>query len=170
MIKQRTSPFLFQEAARPKWRRGARQIEAAYGPAMNAKKLITEFEKGKSMNKHSPIKIEHISELFRLAQSADIPPSNLVGLDFDKLLVFFEDSALSEAEAKQIILSLAHLIQPFVDIGFGVHPVQIASHEFPEKFIDSAAINPDNNIHSEKSISKELEDAVKNSAAERLES
>lgn len=52
------------------------------------------------------------------------PPS--LTIDWDAYLPLFEDEDISEAEKRELIEALWSIVVSFVDLGFGVHPVQQA--------------------------------------------
>jgi hypothetical protein len=47
-------------------------------------------------------------------------------IDWDAYLPFFEDDDISEADKQELIEALWSIVVSFVDLGFGVHPVQQA--------------------------------------------
>ncbi len=47
-------------------------------------------------------------------------------IDWDAYLPFFEDEDISEADKRELIEALWSIVVSFVDLGFGVHPVQQA--------------------------------------------
>lgn len=52
------------------------------------------------------------------------PPS--LTIDWDAYLPFFEDEDISEDDKRQMIEALWSIMVSFVDLSFGVHPVQQA--------------------------------------------
>lgn len=52
------------------------------------------------------------------------PPS--LTIDWDAYLPFFEDEDISEADKHELIEALWSIVINFVDLGFGVHPIQQA--------------------------------------------
>ena len=63
----------------------------------------------------------------------DIPPEfNLetapprLTIDWDAYLPFFEDEDISDEHKRELIEALWSIMVSFVDLGFGVHPVQQA--------------------------------------------
>lgn len=52
------------------------------------------------------------------------PPT--LTIDWDAYLPFFEDEDISEEEKHELIEALWSIVVSFVDLGFGVHPVQQA--------------------------------------------
>tara|TARA_R110002110_G_scaffold415741_2_gene654673 strand:+ start:8163 stop:8459 length:297 start_codon:yes stop_codon:yes gene_type:complete len=63
----------------------------------------------------------------------DIPPNfnpetapPTLTIDWDAYLPFFEDEDISKEEKHELIEALWSIVVSFVDLGFGVHPVQQA--------------------------------------------
>lgn len=61
----------------------------------------------------------------------DIPPNfnpetapPTLTIDWDAYLPFFEDDDISEEDKHQLIEALWSIAVSFVDLGFGIHPVQ----------------------------------------------
>ncbi|WP_107496001.1 hypothetical protein [Thalassobius sp. I31.1] len=52
------------------------------------------------------------------------PPS--LTIDWEAYLPFFEDADISEAQKRELIETLWGVMTAFVDLGFGIHPVQQA--------------------------------------------
>ena len=52
------------------------------------------------------------------------PPT--LNIDWDAYLPFFEDEDISENDKQELIEALWSIVVSFVDLGFGVHPVQQA--------------------------------------------
>ncbi|MGH1351806.1 MAG: hypothetical protein ACRBBN_13520 [Methyloligellaceae bacterium] len=61
-----------------------------------------------------------------------------LAIDYEKYLACLEDMDASEEEKREFIEALWHILTHFVDIGFGVHPVQ---QVFPDIFPETG--NPD---------------------------
>ena len=59
-------------------------------------------------------------------QSQDRKPISAVEIDYEKYERYLEDSDLSEEEKRQLIEALWSILVGFVDLGFGIHPVQEA--------------------------------------------
>lgn len=55
---------------------------------------------------------------------ASPPPS--LSIDWDAYLPFFEDEDVSEEDKRQMIEALWSIMVGFVDLGFGIHPIQQA--------------------------------------------
>lgn len=63
----------------------------------------------------------------------DIPPNfnpetapPTLTIDWDAYLPFFEDDDISEEQKHELIEALWSIVVSFVDLGFGVHPIQQA--------------------------------------------
>ena len=63
----------------------------------------------------------------------DIPPEfnpetapPTLTIDWDAYLPFFEHEDISEAEKHELIEALWSIVVSFVDLGFGIHPIQQA--------------------------------------------
>tara|TARA_R110000850_G_scaffold82085_2_gene176313 strand:+ start:152 stop:523 length:372 start_codon:yes stop_codon:yes gene_type:complete len=54
-----------------------------------------------------------------------IDPPTLT-IEWDAYLPFFEDAEISEDEKRELIEALWSIVLSFVDLGFGIHPVQQA--------------------------------------------
>lgn len=52
------------------------------------------------------------------------PARPIVGVDVEKYKAFLDDPALSEAEKENFLQALWSIVVTFVDLGFGVHPLQ----------------------------------------------
>ncbi|MEM7544171.1 MAG: hypothetical protein AAF367_01420 [Pseudomonadota bacterium] len=68
----------------------------------------------------------------------DIPPEfnpetapPRLEIDWDVYLPFFEDEDISDEDKRQLIEALWSIVVSFVDLGFGVHPVQQACGQDP---------------------------------------
>ena len=53
-------------------------------------------------------------------------------LDVDRYQKYLDDADLSEAQKQDVLEALWSIIVSFVDLGFGVHPVQRACGQLPE--------------------------------------
>mgnify|MGYP000507132102 CR=1 FL=1 len=52
------------------------------------------------------------------------PAQPIVGVDVEKYKVFLDDPALTEAQKEEFLQALWSIIVAFVELGFGVHPLQ----------------------------------------------
>lgn len=59
-----------------------------------------------------------------IRESFNSPARPVVTLDVEKYKIFLDDPALSEAEKENFLQALWSIIVTFVDLGFGVHPLQ----------------------------------------------
>lgn len=62
------------------------------------------------------------------------PPS--LTIDWDAYLSLFEDEDISEDEKRELIEALWSIVVSFVDLGFGVHPVQLACGQGDDQLSD----------------------------------
>lgn len=53
----------------------------------------------------------------------------IVTVDYEFYAKFLEDSEMNEAQKRELIESLWNIIVQFVDLGFGVHPLQQACEQ-----------------------------------------
>jgi hypothetical protein len=74
----------------------------------------------------------------------DIPPNfnpetapTTLTIDWDAYLPFFEDEDISEADKQELIEALWSIVVSFVDLGFGVHPVQQACGKSDDPLSDA---------------------------------
>ncbi|WP_300071798.1 hypothetical protein [uncultured Ruegeria sp.] len=67
-----------------------------------------------------------------------------VEIDVERYQAYLDDPALSDAQREDIIQALWTIIVAFVELGFGVHPVQQACGQ-PEKELDPAD-KPDSDV------------------------
>ena len=76
------------------------------------------------MTKHA----EHITpDLGRaLGLALEGKPERKLEIDVEKNQAYLDDPDLSEAQKEEIIAALWQIITAFVDLGFGVHPLQEA--------------------------------------------
>jgi len=65
-----------------------------------------------------------LAEAINKASSAQV--ENLVEIDVERYQVYLDDSALSPGQKGEFIGALWTIISAFVELGFGVHPVQLA--------------------------------------------
>lgn len=121
------------------------------------------------MDEKLPTKTNHIRGAFEAVRDTGPAPRNVVEVDFEKYMQFLEDSDLSDDQKKEFLETIYDILLSFVDLGFGIHPMQHVLEEKDQKFIDCEAVKSDNKDNSKASISEELDKAVKITAAERLE-
>ncbi|MEP3348004.1 MAG: hypothetical protein ABJN34_03255 [Litoreibacter sp.] len=63
------------------------------------------------------------------------PPS--LAIDWDAYLPLLEDEDISDAEKEELIEALWYIVISFVDLGFGVHPVQQACGQGDDPLSDT---------------------------------
>lgn len=73
-------------------------------------------KEGAAMNEHDE------DQDFRFALNAAAKPS--LGIDTAKYQAYFDDPALTDDQKEEIVQALWGIIVAFVDLGFGVHPLQ----------------------------------------------
>lgn len=72
-------------------------------------------------------------------------------IDWDAYLPYFEDEDISEADKQELIEALWSIVVGFVDMGFGVHPVQqvcgkdVSLAAMPASDVVSSSNNPNKN-------------------------
>lgn len=59
-----------------------------------------------------------------LREAFNSPARPVVTVDVEKYKAFLDDPSLSEAEKEDFLQALWSIIVTFVDLGFGVHPLQ----------------------------------------------
>lgn len=68
----------------------------------------------------------NIPDLSKAFEDTFKKPPNSVEIDFDRYQAILDDPDLSQDQQKQVIMALWSIITAFVQLGFGVHPVQQA--------------------------------------------
>lgn len=68
----------------------------------------------------------NIPDLSKAFEDTCKKPPNSVEIDFDRYQAILDDPDLSQDQQKQVIVALWSIITAFVQLGFGVHPVQQA--------------------------------------------
>lgn len=68
------------------------------------------------------------------------PQNNPLTIDWDLYSEMLAESDLSESETKEFIETLWSIVVAFVDLGFGIHPVQQATPESSGQDADIALI------------------------------
>ena len=59
-----------------------------------------------------------------------------VGFDYDRYAHFLDDSDLSDSQKQELLEALWNILRNFVELGFGVHPVQQAMAEREKDKLD----------------------------------
>lgn len=67
-----------------------------------------------------------------LRRAADTKTTKTVEIDVERYQAYLDDPALSPAQKEQIIEALWSIMVHFVELGFGVHPVQQACGQLCE--------------------------------------
>ena len=109
-----------------------------------------------SMDKKDREASAHLSNLFRDVGVHKSPESEAIGLDVEKYRHFLEECELSEAQKEQFLETLWLIIVSFVDLGFGVHPLQQVLDDAEPNFIDPESSMTHNKPISKQSISKTI--------------
>lgn len=122
------------------------------------------------MDAKTPVDAENIREIFDTVCGSDATAKNIVEVDVEKYIQFLEESDLSDVQKREFIETIYLILINFIDIGFGIHPIQHVFDEIDPKTIDMPGDVSDNKDNSIKSLSEKLDRAAKNPAAERLES
>lgn len=80
------------------------------------------------------------------------PAKPIVGVDVEKYKAFLDDPALTETQKEEFLQALWSIIVTFVELGFGVHPLQEVcdsegenSSEEPKETFDRAERPESNN-------------------------
>ena len=98
---------------------------------------------------------------FRFTLNAAAKPS--LGIDTEKYQAYLDDPALSEDQKEEIVQALWGIIVAFVDLGFGVHPLQeVLGQEAcgkAEQQLDVQGNKDSNESKPENTLSKEFERA-----------
>lgn len=122
----------------------------------DAGKRTPEFGKeGAVMNEHDE------DQDFRFALNAAAKPS--LGIDTAKYQAYLDDPALTDDQKEEIVQALWGIIVAFVDLGFGVHPLQeVLGQEAcgkAEQQLDVQGNKDSNESKPVKTLSKEFERA-----------
>ncbi len=75
-----------------------------------------------------------------IRSSNEAPPRPSLTIDWDYYLAFLEGSDVSEEQKRELIETLWSIVVSFVDLGFGVHPLQQALPEECEQLPDMSEI------------------------------
>lgn len=62
----------------------------------------------------------------RAAETSDPTDRPVLQLDVDYYQSFLDDEDLSEAQKKELLETIWNIVVTFVDLGFGIEPVQVA--------------------------------------------
>ncbi|MEM8575711.1 MAG: hypothetical protein AAGF48_13895 [Pseudomonadota bacterium] len=83
-----------------------------------------------------------------LRRAADTKTTKTVEIDVERYQAYLDDPALSPAQKEQIIEALWSIMVHFVELGFGVHPIQQACGQLGETCVAADAASKDM-LHSE---------------------
>lgn len=72
---------------------------------------------------------EDIKEGSRKLQAEELPDGPMLTIDWRKYEKLLKESDLSDEEKQEFLRTLWNVIVAFVDLGFGVHPVQQACEQ-----------------------------------------
>ena len=95
-----------------------------------------------------------LGTVFRAQTEAD--RRNTLVVDLKEFEHFLEGSGMNEAQKEEFLGIMWNIIINFVDLGFGIHPVQNALEENAELNVDSDGENMNNYILSETNIAEEF--------------
>jgi len=59
-----------------------------------------------------------------LSESFDLSAKPIITVDVEKYQSYLDDTAMTDAEKKEFLQALWQVIVGFVELGFGVHPLQ----------------------------------------------
>ncbi|MDQ0314619.1 hypothetical protein [Amorphus orientalis] len=63
------------------------------------------------------------------APAAQADRSRSIGIDVDYYQGVIDDPAIPEARKRELIEIIGSIVMSFIDLGFGVHPVQLARQD-----------------------------------------
>jgi hypothetical protein len=87
-------------------------------------RVVREERRDQQSKSHSGRKDNTMRDTLPNFNPETAPPS--LTIDWDAYLPFFEDEDISEEDKNALIEALWSIVVSFVDLGFGVHPVQQA--------------------------------------------
>lgn len=68
--------------------------------------------------------IDNSTEIYSIRRIFNNYRNNVVSVDLDRYKHLLDDPSLSEAEKDEFLKALWSIITSFIDLGFGVHPLQ----------------------------------------------
>lgn len=89
-----------------------------------------------------------------MANRKDVPEGKsrkagqILEIDMERYTAMLDDPAMSEEHKKQVIEALWTIVVSFVELGYGVHPVQQACGKLAKKDNESGAAD-ENALHCE---------------------
>ena len=100
------------------------------------------------------------SDVPAAANKADAVPSRpVLEVDVAKYQAYLDDAGLSDEQKQELIEALWSIIVGFVDLGFGVHPVQEVCGEV-EKSINKSGDQYRDEIYLDNILDSQFEDAA----------
>lgn len=94
-----------------------------------------------------------VEETGRLVSTAS---ARVLQVDVAEYQRYLDDADLSEAQKKDVVEALWSIMVSFVELGFGIHPVQEVCGDLPEETLRSSALRPDP-AYSEDGLDKEFQ-------------
>lgn len=97
---------------------------------------------------------DRLGKVFRAKTEVD--RHNTLVVDLKEFEHFLEGSGMNDAQKEEFLGIMWNIIVNFVDLGFGIHPVQDAMESNTELNIDYDEENVDNHASSEMNIIEEF--------------
>ncbi len=97
------------------------------------------------------------SDKNEVVETANTAPGTALSIDWELYGTYLEDSDLSEAQKREFIETLWSIVVSFVDLGFGIHPLQQALPDGCEQLpdlIEILASDPGHVISSKNQLTK----------------
>ena len=91
-------------------------------------------------------------------------PARVLQVDVGKYQRYLDHANLSEAQKKEVIEALWSIMVSFVELGFGIHPMQEVCGDLPEETLQPSAMRPVP-VYSEDGLDKEFQCATGESEA-----
>ncbi|MGJ8530567.1 MAG: hypothetical protein ACSHYC_00185 [Alphaproteobacteria bacterium] len=70
---------------------------------------------------------QHENPITRLPQNEGNTPAFAIDVDYYQQVI--DDPNVSEARKRELIEIIGNIVMSFIDLGFGIHPVQLAQNE-----------------------------------------
>lgn len=99
----------------------------------------------------------------------DAAPKRSLGIDVAKYQAYLDDEDLSDAQKEQIVLAVFQIMSAFVQLGYGVHPLQEVCGQVEGKVDRSKRADSNDSTTSQKTMNKEFERAAEALPAEAQE-
>lgn len=113
--------------------------------------------KGKLMKDETKSGSFSVRESFAKAGDAKGEHSNVLQVDFEKYMHFLDDPSLSDAQKQELLETIWSILLQFVDLGFGIHPMQQVIEESILNSVEGNESIVDNKKDTDKGIQKEFE-------------